>query len=287
MNKKYVHGYTRRESARLVDQATTLTEILHSDTVYPAGSNVLEAGCGVGAQTVILARNSPDARFTSIDLSEDSLRAARKRASSEGCTNVTFRPGDIFHLPFEAGTFDHVFVCFVLEHLPNPLEALRCLRRVLKRGGTITAVEGDHGSAYFHPDSPDAKKAIRCLIEIQAGMGGNSLIGRELYPLLGKAGFVDVRVSPRMVYVDSSRPDLVEGFTKNTFIAMVEGVKEQALRAGLVGETDWERGIRDLYRTTREDGTFIYTFFKGKALKSSAHARPRKRGVRSTGKGTG
>jgi ubiquinone/menaquinone biosynthesis C-methylase UbiE len=267
MKKKYVHGYTKRESVRLVDQATTLTEILHSDTVYPAGSKVLEAGCGVGAQTIILARNSPDAKFTAIDLSEESLRAARERVSSEGFTNVTFRLDDIFHLPFEAGAFDHVFACFVLEHLPNPLEALQCLRKVLKRGGTITVIEGDHGSAYFHPDSPDAKKAIRCLIELQARMGGNSLIGRQLNPLLRKAGYEDVSVSPRMVYVDSSRPDLVEGFTKNTFIAMVEGVKEQALRSGLMEDADWERGIRDLYRTTREDGTFIYTFFKGKALK--------------------
>ena len=91
MKKKYVHGYTERESARLVDQATTLTEILHSDTVYPAGSNVLEAGCGVGAQTIILARNSPDAKFTSLDLSEDSLRAARERVSSEGCTKGILR----------------------------------------------------------------------------------------------------------------------------------------------------------------------------------------------------
>jgi ubiquinone/menaquinone biosynthesis C-methylase UbiE len=267
MKKKYVHGYTKRESVRLVDQATTLTEILHSDTVYPAGSKVLEAGCGVGAQTIILARNSSDAKFTAIDLSEESLRAARERVSSEGFTNVTFRLDDIFDLPFEAGAFDHVFACFVLEHLPNPLEALQCLRKVLKRGGTITVIEGDHGSAYFHPDSPDAKKAIRCLIELQARMGGNSLIGRQLNPLLRKAGYEDVSVSPRMVYVDSSRPDLVEGFTKNTFIAMVEGVKEQALRSGLMEDADWERGIRDLYRTTREDGTFIYTFFKGKAFK--------------------
>lgn len=267
MNKKYVHGYTERESVRLVDQAATLTEILHSDTVYPAGSNVLEAGCGVGAQTIILARNSPNAKFTSIDRSEESLRAARERVSSEGFTNVTFHLDDIFHLPFGDGVFDHVFVCFVLEHLPNPLEALQCLRRVLKRGGTITVIEGDHGSTYFFPDSPIAKKTIRCLIEIQAGMGGNSLIGRELYPLLRKAKYNGVSVSPRMVYVDSSKPDLVEGFTKNTFIAMVEGVKEQALRSGLMEEAEWERGIRDLYRTTGEDGTFIYTFFKGKALK--------------------
>ena len=138
MKKEYVRGYTARESVRPVNQATTLAEILHSDTVYPAGSNVLEAGCGVGAQTIILARNSPNAKFTSIDPSEESLRAARERVSSQG-------------------------------------------------------------------------------------------------------------------------------FTKNTFIAMVEGVKEQAIRSGIIEEADWELGIRDLYRTTREDGTFIYTFFKGKA----------------------
>ena len=79
MKKKYVHGYTARESVRLVDQATTLADILHSGTVYPAGSNVLEAGCGVGAQTIVLARNSPNAKFTAVDLSEESLRAAKER----------------------------------------------------------------------------------------------------------------------------------------------------------------------------------------------------------------
>lgn len=267
MKEKYVHGYATRESVRLVDQATTLAEILHSDTVYPAGSNVLEAGCGVGAQTVILARNSPNANFTAIDRSGDSLRAASERVSSQGFTNVTFHQSDIFHLPYENGSFDHVFLCFVLEHLPNPLEALLSLRRVLKRRGTITAIEGDHGSTYFHPESPHARKAIQCLVDIQAGMGGNSLIGRQLYPLLKKSKYYGVQVSPRMIYVDSSKPNLVEGFTKNTFIAMVEGVKEQAMRSGLMEEADWDQGIRDLYRTTEANGTFIYTFFKGKALK--------------------
>jgi hypothetical protein len=128
-------------------------------------------------------------------------------------------------------------------------------------------IEGDHGSTYFYPESRDARKAIRCLVDIQAGMGGNALIGRQLYPLLKKSKFDDISVSPRMIYVDSSKPDLVEGFTKNTFIAMVKGVKEQAIRSGLMEEASWDQGIRDLYRTTGEDGTFIYTFFKGKALK--------------------
>src|SRR5512134_4169617 len=110
MNKKYVHGYTARESVRLVDQATTLAEILHFDTIYPAGSNVLEAGCGVGAQTIILARNSPKAKITAIDVSEESLRTASDRVASQGFTNVTFQQTDIFHPPYREGSFDHVFL---------------------------------------------------------------------------------------------------------------------------------------------------------------------------------
>lgn len=258
-----MHGYTERERARLVDQAEALAGLLHSDSVYPAGSRVLEAGCGVGAQTAILARNSPDARFTAIDVSGDSLRAARERVSSQGMTNVEFHRGDIFHLPYADDSFDHVFLCFILEHLPDPVDALTRLWRVLKRGGTITVIEGDHGTTVFHPESLFAMRAIRCLIDIQAGLGGNALVGRQLFPLLKKSGFRGIRISPRTVYVDSSRPDLVEGFTKNTYIAMVEGVREQAIRTGLVKEADWDRGMRDLYRTTETDGTFMYTFFKG------------------------
>jgi hypothetical protein len=138
---------------------------------------------------------------------------------------------------------------------------------VLRHGGTITVIEGDHGSAYFHPDSLYAKKAIDCLVSIQRDAGGNALIGREVYPLMTGAGFSNVSVSPRMVYVDASRPSLVEGFTKLTFTAMVEGVRDQALNRGLISKEDWDRGISDLYRTCEPDGVFCYTFFKGIGVK--------------------
>ena len=88
------------------------------------------------------------------------------------------------------------------------------------------------------------------------------MIGRALYPLLREASFDGVRVSPRMVYVDSSKPDLVEGFTKRTFTAMVEGVRKPAIASGLISEADFDRGIADLYRTAEIDGVFCYTFFK-------------------------
>lgn len=268
MSTDYVHGYTPREAYRLVDQATTLTELLHCDTTYPAGATVLEAGCGVGAQTITLARQSPDALITSLEISEASLAIARERAEAEEISNVTFIQGDIFDLPPGLGPFDHIFVCFVLEHLPNPGQALTCLKSVLKPGGTMTVIEGDHGSVFFHPDSSAAHLAIDCQIKLQARAGGNACIGRELYPLLDQAGFDGIRVSPRTVYVDSSRPELVEGFTKRTFTAMVEGVREQALGQGLISEEEWVRGISDLYRTAEADGTFCYMFFKAVGRKA-------------------
>jgi SAM-dependent methyltransferase len=260
---EYVHGYDPRESERLSDQAGTLVDLLHSDTAYRDGSLVLEVGCGVGAQTVTLARRSPGARFVSIDVSAESLAEAHRRVEAAGLANVELRQADIFATPFEAGSFDHVFVCFVLEHLRRPVEALSIVKGLLKPGGTITAIEGDHGSAYFHPDSAAARDAIACLVQLQRAAGGNSLIGRELYPLLNEAGFADVRVSPRMVYVDSSRPELVDGFTRKTFTAMIEGVREPAVAAGLIAPERFDAGIRDLYRTAEEDGVFCYSFFKG------------------------
>jgi SAM-dependent methyltransferase len=228
---------------------------------------VLEAGCGTGAQTVILARNSPGARITSVDISEASLEAARERVLAEGITNVTFEAGDIFALPYEPGSFDHIFLCFVLEHLAEPHRALERLRPLLREGGTITVIEGDHGSAYFHPDSPCARRAIRCLVDLQREAGGNALIGRELYPLVTGAGYRDVSVSPRMVYADASRPDLVHGFTRLTFTAMVEGVGEDAVGRGMMSREEWEQGVADLYRTSEADGVFCYTFFKATGRK--------------------
>jgi len=263
MSETYVHGYHLREIERLQVQAGTLVDLLHSDTAYPSGSMVLEAGCGVGAQTITLARRGPDARFMSVDVSADSVAEAKRRADWAGLTNVEFRQADIFALPFNAESFDHVFVCFVLEHLSQPVEALAILNRLLRPGGTITVIEGDHGSTYFHPDSPAAQAAIQCQVKLQREAGGNALIGRQLYPLMVEAGFDAVRVSPRMVYVDSSRPDLVDGFTRKTFTAMIEGIRESAIAAGLIEPETFDTGVQALHRTTWADGVFCYTFFKG------------------------
>ena len=267
LKSKYVHGYADRELERLRDQSQTLSGLLHHDTKYPAGSLVLEAGCGVGAQTALLLKNSPDAKFVSLDISEESIERARNNTGGES-SPVSFIQGNLFDLPFEPDTFDHLFVCFVLEHLSDPEGALRHLKRVLKPGGTFTLIEGDHGSCFFTPDSEEARHVWNCLVEAQARLGGDSLIGRRLYPLLHQAGFDSIEVTPRFVYADPSRPQWVDGFTIKTICAMVEGVRERALEMGLSDEMRWESGMKALRHTANmQSGVFCYTFFKGTAVK--------------------
>ncbi|MEU9016876.1 L-histidine N(alpha)-methyltransferase [Actinomadura sp. NPDC048394] len=269
----YVHGYSAHESRRLGDQADTLAALLHGPaggrpgTAYPPGARVLEVGCGVGAQTVHLLESSPCADLTAVDVSAASLAQARERVTARfPRARVRWLRADLHDLPFPSGAFDHLFVCFVLEHLRDPAAALAGLRRVLRPGGTLTVIEGDHGSAFFHPDSAAARAAIGHQVRLQAAAGGDALIGRRLHPLLTAAGYRQVEVRPRTVYADQSRPALVEGFTRNTFTAMVRAVRDDAVAAGLTTAEEFDRGIADLDRTAGDGGTFHYTFFKGTAV---------------------
>lgn len=266
----YVHGYHEGENARLRDQAQTLAALLHHDTHLPAGARVLELGCGVGAQTVELLSRNPGIHLTGVDRSASSLDAARVRLDALGLGEVQLVQADLFDLPARDGDlaeagFDHVVIFFVLEHLRQPAQALRRARLMLRPGGRLTVVEGDHGSTTFHPDSAAAHEAIGCQVSLQTAAGGDPHIGRRLHPLLVEAGFEDVDVTPRQVYVDGSRPLLADSFIRATFTAMVQGVRTAALAAGTIEAARFDQGIADLLRTAEPDGVFSYTFYKAQA----------------------
>lgn len=264
----YVHGYSDQESKRLLDQSHLLSSLFHKTTVFPDKSRVLEVGCGVGAQTVHLVKNNPSSRLVSIDLSLDSLRQAKSKVSNFRENHPVFMQANLFQLPFQSRSFDHIFVCFVLEHVANPVLALQTLYDLLKPNGTIHVIEGDHGSCFFEPDSPEARHVWNCLIEAQKRLGGDSLIGRRLYPLLHRAGFTNIEIHPHFIYADAGHPDWVEWFTVKTIIAMVDGVKQQALAIGLTDERRWKQGMEALWKTAEHPGgVFCYTFFQGTATR--------------------
>ena len=264
----YVHGYSDREAQRLEDQAGSVKELVHHDTVFGPGTRVLEVACGVGAQTGTVADRNPGSSVVSFDVAMESLHRAARRVRAEHLTNVRLLAADLYALPFPREIFEHAFVSYVLEHMASPLQTLLAVKKALRPGGTLTVVEGDHGSCYFSPPNDAAQRAWNCLIEVQARLGGDSLIGRRLYPLLCAAGFDDVTVSPRMVYADHSHPDRMDRFVAKTIVPMVEGVRQQALAGELISQTEWDTGLAHLRRiATSPDGTFCYTFFKGVARK--------------------
>ena len=264
---QYVHGYSAAEAQRLQDQAQSVADFIHWDSYWPAGETVLEVGCGVGAQTEIITQQNPDTQFVSIDISESSLDMARQRIADKGLSNVTFSVANAEQLDYPPAIFDHVFVCFLLEHLAKPAAVLYELIRVLKPGGTITVVEGDHGSTFFHPDNSAARAAVQAQVSLQQKGGGNANIGRQLYPLLNTAGFQNIQVSPRQIYVDDSKPTLVDGFIRNTFTAMIQGVAEDAVAEKIIPASTMQAGIEALLKTADGGGTFSYTFFKAVARK--------------------
>ena len=118
--KPNVHGYSSREFARLADQANVLSELLHQDTSYPAGSLVLECGCGTGAQTAFLASRNAATHIVSVDVSAAALKQARLRVEAAGHRNVGFLQADLFELPFAEGHSAPVQALAQVRYLSRP-----------------------------------------------------------------------------------------------------------------------------------------------------------------------
>ena len=112
-----VQGYSTEEGERLNRQAGILSGFIHATAIFAPGSRVLEAGCGVGAQTLQLAQRNPRVQFVALDRFHESLAIARERVAELALTNVQFQLADIHALPFADAEFDGAFLCFVLEHL--------------------------------------------------------------------------------------------------------------------------------------------------------------------------
>ena len=263
MSETYVHGYHLRENERLQDQAGALVDLLHADTAYPAGAGCSRPGAASARRrspwpSGVLMRDSRQWISPQTRSPRPGAGPTRRASPTSSSSKRTSSPCP--SRPSRSTTSSSVSSWSTSS---RPVEALAILKRLLRPGGTITVIEGDHGSTYFYPDSPAAHAAIQCQVTMQREAGGNALIGRQVYPLLVEAGFDAVRVSPRMVYADASRPALVDGFTRKTFTAMIEGIRDSALAAGLIEPERFDAGVRALHRTTEADGVFCYTFFKG------------------------
>jgi SAM-dependent methyltransferase len=150
---------------------------------------VLDCGCGPGSVTVGLAEAVAPGEVVGIDIEPAQVDRAGAVAAERGVTNVRFETASVYELPYSDASFDAVFAQTLLEHLGEPMRALREMMRVLKPGGVVGIADDDGATALWEPRTPPLTEALGLLMRLIEHRGGDPYVARNLRRLLLEAGF--------------------------------------------------------------------------------------------------
>ncbi len=204
----YLHGYDKKEQLRLLKQAQFLEPSVYKNIVWPRGSaKILEPGCGVGAQSAIMLRRFPEIHITGLDRSKSQLSAAKQNLSKHiKDKRVTLVHGSGEKLPFDEASFHGAFICWLLEHVPDPTKLLKEIHRVLQPGSIIYATEVLNSSFYLSPYSPATLQYWFHFNDHQWNMGGDPFCGAKLGNLLLDAGYQEISTEVISHHLDKRFP---------------------------------------------------------------------------------
>ncbi|WP_030692749.1 class I SAM-dependent methyltransferase [Streptomyces globisporus] len=162
-----------------------------------ADADVLEIGPGPGYITERLLEEIPDGTLTALELNEDLIEHARGHLAPARPDQLTLVQGSVLESGLPDESYDLALARLVLQHVPNTPDALAEIHRTLRPGGKLVVTDVDDalwGLLHPQPDLPEFDEVVRLRIQLQAGRGGNRLIGRELGQLMKAAGFTDIKV---------------------------------------------------------------------------------------------
>ena len=159
------------------------------------GMAVLEVGCGPGSITADFANLVDPGPVTGLDPSEDVVAAARELAAGRGLANVEFTAGNVYDLDYPDGTFDVVHAHQVLQHLTDPVAALREMRRVTRPGGLVAVRDADFHGMSWYPELPELAEWMDLYQRIARGNGAEPDAGRRLTAWTLDAGVAEYEPS--------------------------------------------------------------------------------------------
>ncbi|SOB82289.1 methyltransferase domain-containing protein [Streptomyces sp. 1331.2] len=193
----YTHGHQEavlrsHRSRTAADSAAYLLPELRP------GQTVLDIGCGPGTITADLAELvGPEGRVVAVDTSAEVLQqAAEYVAGRPGpAAEVVFEQADVHRLPYRDGEFDVVHAHQVLQHVADPVTALREMRRVTAPGGVVAARDVDYASMTWFPEVPALERWLELYRRTARANGGEPDAGRRLLSWARAAGFAEVTAS--------------------------------------------------------------------------------------------
>lgn len=257
----YIHGTDPAEQQRLA-ALNRLTNRAFVDFLdVPANARVLEVGSGLGLLATDVADAAEGVRVCGVERSEEQIAAAARHP------RVSYVRGDAHQLDFPGGGFDLAYARYVLEHVADPLQVLREMRRVTRPGGRVAACENDVSLFRVDPPCPAFEEVFAAFQELQTTLGGDSRVGRRLYRLFHEAGFrhIELSVQPEVHWHGSP---WFAAWMHNA-VRIVEGARAALVKAGLCDDGQVSAAVAELTCVSeRNDGSSTFVWNRALAVRT-------------------
>jgi len=263
----YLHGFSQDEQDRLKKQARFAEQSVYSDVDLSGVKNLIEVGCGVGAQSEIIMRRFPDLQLTGIDLNTKQLATANQYLNSlthlKGRYNL--KEMNATKMDFSSGQFDGAFLCWVLEHVPDPQRVLSEVRRVIRPGAIIYVTEVMNSSFFLEPYSPNIWKYWMAFNDYQYDNAGDPFIGAKLGNMLSAIGFVNIETKIKTWHLDNRQPvkrkEVIDYWNE-----LLLSARDQLVKAEYIDEETADLAKEEMENVSNDpNAVFLYSFMQAQA----------------------
>ena len=233
--ERYTHGHHPSVVAQHARRRAEVEAWFLLPRLQP-GQRLLDVGCGPGTVTSGLARAVAPGLVTGLDAAPDVLATAREHASEMGLANLEFVEGDVYALDYPDDTFDIVYANQLLQHLSDPVAALREMRRVLRPGGLLAVRDADYATMQPHPKFPEFERWNALYHAVAYANRAEPDAGRFLPSWARAAGFEQIETHPNVVLLEHEEARIWgEAWSQRI---LHSAVAAQALEYGLATQSD-------------------------------------------------